>query len=123
LLPRQHRLHRSADLRQVLRRGRRFAIPEAVVHITLTEPVQTSRIGLVTAKIVGNAVIRHQVARAIRHGAAEFLLTYPTGVDLAVRALAGSDQLSVTAWTDLMTQAVKKAHRAVAAVEQSRTDA
>lgn len=109
MLPRQHRLNKSAELRQVLRRGRRFAIPEAVVSVTLTSQTQISRLGLVTPKIVGNSVVRHRVARAIRHAGADLIKAHPSGFDLAVRALAGSSQLSVEQWVVLMERALHKA--------------
>ena len=109
MLPRQHRLNKSAELRQVLRRGRRFAIPEAVVSVTVTDQAQISRLGLVTPKIVGNSVVRHRVARAIRHAGAELIKAHPSGFDVAVRALGDSSQLSVEQWLGLMEKALAKA--------------
>jgi ribonuclease P protein component len=109
VLPRQHRLNKSAELRQVLRRGRRFAIPEAVVSVTLTSQTQFTRLGLVTPKVVGNSVVRHRVARAIRHAGADLIKTHPSGFDVAVRALAGSSQLSVDQWRVLLEKALTKA--------------
>lgn len=109
MLPRQHRLNKSAELRQVLRRGRRFAIPEAVVCVTVTDASQISRLGLVTPKIVGNSVVRHRVARAIRHAGADLIKAHPSGFDVAVRALTDSSQLSVAQWLVLMEKALTKA--------------
>jgi ribonuclease P protein component len=109
VLPRQHRLNKSAELRQVLRRGRRFAIPEAVVSVSVTDESQITRLGLVTPKIVGNSVVRHRVARAIRHAGADLIKAHPSGFDVAVRALADSSQLSVEQWLGLMEKALAKA--------------
>ena len=109
MLPRQHRLNKSAELRHVLRRGRRFAIPQAVVTIVVTNDAQVSRLGLVTPKVVGNSVVRHGVSRSIRHAGAAVIKTIPTGVDIAVRALANSHELSVSQWQDLILKAVRKA--------------
>ena len=109
MLPRQHRLNKSAELRHVLRRGRRFAIPQAVVTVVITGEGNDSRLGLITPKVVGNSVVRHGVARAIRHAGAAVIKANPSGFDIAVRALAGSSELSVAQWQDLIQKAVKKA--------------
>ena len=109
MLPRQHRLNKSAELRHVLRRGRRFAIPQAVVTVVITGVDHDSRLGLITPKVVGNSVVRHSVARAIRHAGAAVIKTTPSGFDIAVRALAQSSELSVAQWQDLIQKAIHKA--------------
>ena len=119
MLPRQHRLNKSAELRHVLRRGRRFAIPQAVITVVITGEDHSSRLGLITPKVVGNSVVRHGVARAIRHAGAAVIKTNPSGFDIAVRALAGSSDLSVAQWQDVIQKAVNKA---VAASSVSTND-
>ena len=109
MLPRQHRLNKSAELRHVLRRGRRFAIPQAVVTVVITGVDHDSRLGLITPKVVGNSVVRHGVARAIRHAGAAVIKSSPSGFDIAVRALTGSSELSVSQWQDLIQKAINKA--------------
>ncbi|SDC80161.1 ribonuclease P protein component [Actinokineospora iranica] len=47
----------------------------------------TPRVGFVVSKAVGNAVVRHRVARRLRHIAAARLGTLPPGSTLVVRAL------------------------------------
>lgn len=58
-----------------------------MVHLLLvgSEP---PRAGFVVSKAVGNAVVRHRVARRLRHLVAARLPQLPSGARLVVRALA-----------------------------------
>ena len=76
MLPREHRLNKSADLRRVMRRGRRFLIPEAAAFVIISEQSQ-AKLGVIVPKTVGNAVVRHAVARRIRHGFQPLLTSSP----------------------------------------------
>ena len=106
MLPRQHRLNHSADLRHTLRRGRRFVIPQAVISV-LPSTLPHTRIGVVTPKIVGNSVARHRVARAIRHGALGFIAMHPHGFDVAIRAQTGANALSVADWARILEESLE----------------
>jgi ribonuclease P protein component len=71
-----------------------------VVHLLIDEPAQasTARAGFVVSKAVGNAVVRNQVRRRLRHLVRSRLTDLPAGSSLVVRALpaaatAGFDQL------------------------------
>ncbi|WP_016699001.1 ribonuclease P protein component [Actinoalloteichus spitiensis] len=71
-------------------------------HPTRVEPARRSRrssgdlgpsptrVGFVVSKAVGNAVVRHQVARRLRHVVRERLGAIPSGTSLVVRALPPS---------------------------------
>lgn len=48
------------------------------------------RVGFVVSKSVGNAVVRHRVARRLRHLVRDRLGALPEGADLVVRALPPS---------------------------------
>jgi ribonuclease P protein component len=93
VLPAAARLTRSEDFRQVTRNGRRAGGPRLVVHAAISssaELVQTTsspRIGFVVSKAVGNSVVRHRVARQLRHIVRDRLGTLPPGSTLIVRAL------------------------------------
>ncbi|GAA2990509.1 ribonuclease P protein component [Actinokineospora diospyrosa] len=101
MLPAACRLTNSADFRLVTRRGRRAGRPRLVVHaITAgagTEPHEADpsaartpaapRVGFVVSKAVGNAVVRHRVARKLRHVVRARIGTLPPGSTLVVRAL------------------------------------
>jgi ribonuclease P protein component len=100
VLPATARLTRSEDFRQVTRQGRRAAGRRLVVHAVQAgspEVVQTNRgarIGFVVSKAVGNSVIRHQVARRLRHVVRARLGTLPSGSALIVRALPSAAEAS-----------------------------
>ena len=46
--------------------------------------------GLIISKNVGGSVVRHNVARQIRHSLKEHLAALPVGTQVVVRALTGS---------------------------------
>ncbi len=48
------------------------------------------RFGLIVSKAVGNAVIRHRVARRLRHMCLEIVPELPADVDVVIRALPGA---------------------------------
>jgi ribonuclease P protein component len=93
VLPAAARLTRSEDFRQVTRNGRRAGGPRIVVHAVTVPPrelVQTMagpRVGFVVSRAVGNSVVRHRVARRLRHVLRDRLGTLPAGTSLIVRAL------------------------------------
>jgi ribonuclease P protein component len=83
------RLRRSADFAAAIRGGRRVGRGTVVVHLLLEEPAQatTARAGFVVSKAVGNAVVRNQVRRRLRHLVRPLLDDLPGGSTLVVRAL------------------------------------
>ena len=98
MLPAAARLRRSEDFRVVLRRGSRAGRRRLVVHALTTDPsaaadavqsnsVSAARAGFVVSKAVGNSVVRHRVARRLRHLVGGRLATLPTDSLLVVRAL------------------------------------
>ena len=85
MLPRSHRLHRSADFAMVVRKGARKGRRTMVVHAHVDSSdvrVGGPRFGLVVSKAVGDSVTRHRVSRRLRHIAAE--LVDESGDDLMV---------------------------------------
>ena len=105
MLPRQHRLHLSADLRRVNRRGRRFVVSEAVISVQQVS--KATRVGVITPGKVGNSVVRHHIARKVRAGAAKFIESHPVGFEIVLRAQVGAELLSVEQWIDLFERSVK----------------
>jgi ribonuclease P protein component len=94
VLPATARLTRSEEFRQVTRQGRRAGGRRIVVHavspVDSADVVQTkenARVGFVVNKAVGNSVVRHRVARRLRHVVRDRLGTLPPGSSLIVRAL------------------------------------
>lgn len=89
MLAAAQRLRRSSDFAAAIRGGRRAGRGTVVVHLVLEEPAHasTARAGFVVSKAVGNAVVRNQVRRRLRHLARPLLADLPVGAVLVVRAL------------------------------------
>jgi len=88
VLPVEHRLRRSTEFTEVVRRGRRASRRLLTVHLLLSadaepEPV---RAGLVVSKAVGGSVVRHRTSRRLRHLLRDRLPDLPAGALLVVRA-------------------------------------
>jgi ribonuclease P protein component len=108
VLPRQHRLNRSADLRNCFRRGRRFGVSGGSIHVLKVSTDSVTQIGVVTPKLVGNSVARHLVARRIRHAAKVVVAQQPFGFQIAIRATAGSAENQVNYWENSILDALEK---------------
>jgi ribonuclease P protein component len=92
MLAADHRLRDSRAFRQTVRSGRRAGGAALVVHLLelpgAREPeVAPPRVGLVVGRAVGNAVVRNQVKRRLRHLVREHLTLLPPSSELVVRAL------------------------------------
>ncbi|MFX0538993.1 ribonuclease P protein component [Ornithinimicrobium sp. Y1847] len=100
MLPRQHRLTRPEEYRQVLRgRGpqrRRAGNDLLVVHAAFASadhsPTRPPRVGFVVSKAVGGSVVRNRVVRRLRALSAERLAEIPAGADLVIRAMPPAAQ-------------------------------
>lgn len=92
MLPAQYRMTRSADFGQTVSRGVRAVQPDLVVHaLRVDDPAsEAPKIGLVVAKSVGNAVVRHRVSRRLRHVARDVLEELAAGDRIVIRALPSS---------------------------------
>jgi len=96
VLPEPHRLRRHSDFSLTVRRGRRMGRRDLVVHAfdraQADELVSSGgpRFGLVVSKAVGPAVIRHRVARRLRHICASLVDEVSEGSYVVIRALPGS---------------------------------
>lgn len=115
MLPPEHRLRRSADFTEVVRRGRRASRPTLTVHL-LAGPsagsADPSRAGLVVSKAVGNAVARHRTSRRLRHLLREHVsTTLPAGSRLVVRAAPRAGTADSVALGADLAQALQSALR------------
>jgi ribonuclease P protein component len=86
VLPRAHRLRRSAEFGQVVRRGQRAGAPSLVVHASLRDDLEPVRVGFVVGRAVGNAVHRNTVKRRLRQLMSERLNLLPDHASVVVRA-------------------------------------
>lgn len=62
--------------------------PRQTASATPTRDLRVPRVGFVVSKAVGGSVVRHQVARRLRHLMRDRIVGLPPGSDLVVRALS-----------------------------------
>jgi len=97
MLPRAHRLTKPADFRRVIRSGRvsrqstvivyGSVVPGGLAGATNHDGGQLPRIGVTVSKAVGGSVVRHSVARVIRHVIGGMVMVLPPDSLWVVRAL------------------------------------
>jgi ribonuclease P protein component len=94
MLPQSHRLTRREDFRRVIRGGSKASSSTVIVHGWLVSPsgtdqaaVEPARVGITVNRAVGGSVVRHRVARQIRHIVAGHLKELPPGSLWVIRAL------------------------------------
>jgi ribonuclease P protein component len=88
VLPADRRLRASRDFTAVLRAGLRAGRPTLTVHLLPPPDGATAPAcaGLIISKAVGGSVVRHRVARRLRHLLADRLPGLAPGSRLVVRA-------------------------------------
>lgn len=90
MLPRYHRLTRPDDFRRTIRAGVKAVRSSVIVYGVVTPATEDGiapRIGVTVSKSVGGSVVRHRVARVIRHAMAAQISSLPTGSSWVIRAL------------------------------------
>jgi ribonuclease P protein component len=86
VLTREHRLRSGRGFAGAIRAGNRAGSRTLVLHLGVG-PGPSPSVGFVVSKAVGNAVMRNQVKRRLRHIARERLSSLPGSAVLVVRAL------------------------------------
>lgn len=127
MLPREHRITRSADFRATMRRGARAGTPALMAAVRVTEqqapthgsqPTASWRCGLIVSKAVGNSVVRHRTQRRLRHIIAELLnhpdslthsLTADQCAEVVIRAHPEITGLSHSELTEQLDSALRRA--------------
>jgi len=97
VLNKNSRLTASADFARATKSGTRVTTDNFVGYLYLS-PVTNQEIpkcGLIINKSVGGSVVRHTLARKLRHAVAPQLSKLPTGSLLVIRALAKNNPDSV----------------------------
>jgi len=93
MLPKAHRLTNSEEFRRTVRSGQRSVTPTVVVHSAFDGGDVPARFGVTVSKSVGGSVVRHRVARQIRHGILGKLADVPSGSRWVIRALPAAGAL------------------------------
>ncbi len=109
MLARDNRVTKAADFRAAVRSGRRFSTPHAVLHVARREPGEPTRFGFIVTKAVGGAVQRNRIRRRLRALSRDVLADLGPGVDVVIRALPGSDQVSWDTLHSEIAPAIRKA--------------
>ena len=88
MLAAPHRLRSRRDFDAAVRRGRRAGRPLLTLHLLLPSTLEVGppRAGLVVSKAVGSSVVRHRVARQLRHLLRDRIGGLEAGAALVVRA-------------------------------------
>lgn len=108
MLPARNRMRKSQDFALTIRRGRRVRGTWLVVYMDLTK--DSSLVGFVVSRAVGNSVVRHRVARRLRHITRDLLKQRNLGY-LVVRALPAAAEASSSELSGELTAAVERLER------------
>lgn len=109
MLAKTARISNSTDFAKATKSGLRSTTNSLVGYLHLSNSNQAPRCGLIINKSVGNSVVRHLVARKIRHIIAANLISLPTGSLLVIRALPAANSTDLKSEvTDLISKLVKK---------------
>ncbi|MBI3428838.1 MAG: ribonuclease P protein component [Actinobacteria bacterium] len=95
MLPRSARLTSPNDFARTTKNGFRASSKVLVVYLYPTATETPAKCGLIINKGVGGSVVRHKVARKIRHRLHEHLPQLSPGSLLVVRALPGSPSADI----------------------------
>jgi ribonuclease P protein component len=110
MLAKTARISNSADFAKATKSGLRSTTNCLVGYLHLSNSGEAARCGLIINKSVGNSVIRHSVARKIRHIIAANLTSFPAGSLLVIRALPASSVADLKSEAnELISKLVKKA--------------
>ena len=117
MLPAKYRMTRSTEFGATVKHGVRAVQPDIVVHVRLDETADADgpRIGLVVAKSVGSAVVRHRVSRQLRHVARSVLAELDARERIVIRALPGSGNARSVRLEQQLKTGLQRTHRALSA--------
>ncbi|MGI8648348.1 MAG: ribonuclease P protein component [Acidimicrobiales bacterium] len=130
MLPATSRLRCRSDFSRIARRGHRRVVhkvekphePLLVLHWQRDVPNSpVARLGLIIGRTVGNAVIRHRLARRLRHLMRSELAALPSGTDIVLRALPRSACASSAELAIAINPVLARIRQVVAQQEPGRT--
>jgi ribonuclease P protein component len=112
MLAKTARISNSADFAKATKSGLRSTTNSLVGYLHLSNSGEPARCGLIINKSVGNSVVRHNVARKIRHIVADNLSLFPAGSLFVIRALPASSAADLQSEaTELISKLAKKAEQ------------
>jgi ribonuclease P protein component len=87
VLPNSARIKSSSDFARATKSGRRVSSNSLIGYLYSSNSSDPAKLGLIVGKSVGNSVVRHRIARQIRHAVREDLTNLPNGTLFVVRAM------------------------------------
>ena len=87
MLPNSARIKSSSDFALVTKLGRRITSNSLIGYLYSSNSNTSAKLGLIVGKSVGNSVVRHRIARQIRHAVREEINNFPKGSLFVVRAM------------------------------------
>lgn len=118
MLPKNARLTLSADFTRTTKSGVRVTSEHFVGYLYINKgssEINTNKFGLIINKGVGGSVVRHNLARKLRHAVAPQLNKLPTGSFLVIRALTKSSKSEVISETEkLISKLLERSMRSSA---------
>jgi ribonuclease P protein component len=106
--PREVRVLRSREFREITEVGRRHASGAFVLLVRPTSGSGRARLGITASRKVGNAVVRNRVKRRIREWFRRGGQAQLVGCDVVVIARASSARLAGTAAFDELSRAAQE---------------
>ena len=95
MLSKPNRLRSSKDFAHITKIGSRASTPSLVLYLHSSKELpQDPQVGFIISKAVGGSVLRHRIARQLRHAIREHLLTLPPHSQIVVRVLKVSDDFA-----------------------------
>ena len=92
MLSAQNRLRSSNDFARVTKTGHRATTASLVLYLKNDQSFQLEpQIGLIVSKAIGGSVIRHSVARKLRHASRNLLPLMPQHSQLVIRVIGASE--------------------------------
>ena len=107
MLPKKARLTTSEDFAKATKSGLRLTSENLVGYLYISpaannaNPEESTKCGLIINKSVGGSVMRHRIARQLRHDLAPKLDTFPTNSLFVVRVLKSAPE-----YTNELTQLI-----------------
>jgi ribonuclease P protein component len=110
------RLRRNADFQRVYKSGRTYAGRLLVLRIAPNDR-DTSRVGFVVTKAVGNAVARNRQRRRLREAVRGFDIA--PGCDIVINARKSASEASYASLRDAVETLLTRAHAISGAMADS----
>lgn len=104
MLPKKARLTTSEDFAKATKSGLRLTSSNLVGYLYISPAASnnvSAKCGLIINKSVGGSVMRHRIARQLRHDLAPLVDTFPTNSLFVVRVLK-----SAPGYTDELSQLI-----------------